>query len=173
MQRFNMHVQLPVASPYRLDLTAEALRRLAANVVDIIDDDGAYYRYLTLGAKKSLVRVSQHDERTLDVKASGKNDAWVVPIVARMLGTQVNLRAWYARSAKIPWLAYLARELRGVKPPRYSSLWEACSHAIVFQQISIHAAGSIMRRVVEAIGEPHRNGTCIAFPTPEALLESP
>ncbi len=173
MNRFNMRAQLPVAPPYRLDLTVDALRRLAANVVDIVAPDGSYSRFLNDGARRSLVRVTQADATTLSVQASGKNDAWVLPIVARMLGTQANLGAWYRRSATIPWLAYFAKELRGLKPPRYASLWEACAHAIVFQQISIHAAASIMRRVVELLGEVHPGGDCIAFPTPDALLAAP
>ncbi|HEV7180018.1 MAG TPA: hypothetical protein VGN11_09105 [Candidatus Baltobacteraceae bacterium] len=168
-----MRIELPVTPPYRLDLTADALRRLAANVVDIVDGEGAYYRYFDTGKHRSLVRVTQSGERTLHVEATSANDAWVVPIVARMLGADVDLRSWYARSAKIPWLAYLARELRGLKPPRYPSLWEACAHAIVFQQISIHAAASIMRRMVEQFGRPAPDFPAIAFPTPQALLAAP
>jgi DNA-3-methyladenine glycosylase II len=70
------------------------------------------------------------------------------------------------------WLASLAAELRGLKPPRYPTLWEACAHAILFQQISIHAAASIMRRVVEELGErATADGVrCIAFPPAERWL---
>ncbi|MDQ2866307.1 MAG: hypothetical protein M3R51_08780 [Candidatus Eremiobacteraeota bacterium] len=172
MNRFNMRAQLPVLPPYRLDFTADALRRLAANVVDIVDSDGAYYRYLADGKRRSLVRAVQIDETTLEIQASEKNDDWVLPIVSRMLGTQADLQSWYRRSASIPWLAYLASELRGLKPPQYASLWEACAHAIVFQQISIHAAASIMRRLVERTGAPF-DDFCIAFPQPHALLDAP
>lgn len=171
--RFNMRAELPVAPPFRLDLTVDALRRLAANVVDIVGEDGAFYRYFDLHGKRTVVRVTQQDERTLLVQASGKRDEWVLPIVEKMLGTRAGLTEWYERSAKIPWLAFLARELRGVKPPRYASLWEACAHAIVFQQISIHAAGAIMRRTVETAGAPANGLAAFAFPTPEALLRTP
>ena len=172
MKRFNMRAELPVVRPYRLDITVDALRRLAANVVDIVGEDGAYYRYIDQGSKKSLVHVVQRDAATLEVQASGKNDAWVLPIVAKMIGTGVHLDEWQKRSAEIPWLANLAKELRGVKPPRYATLWEACAHSIVFQQISIHAAGAIMRRTVEVIGVPSKQMAAIAFPTPEALLDA-
>ena len=166
-----MRVQLPVVAPYRLDLTADALRRLAANVVDVVDA-GAYYRYLCVGSRRTLVRVAQRDERTLDVQASKASDTWAVPIVERMLGTRVDLTSWYECSAQLPWLAHLAREFRGAKPPRYASLWEACAHAIVFQQISIHAAASIMRRVVDAFGDPCPDFPCVAFPAPRAILDA-
>jgi DNA-3-methyladenine glycosylase II len=64
------------------------------------------------------------------------------------------------------------RAFRGLKPPRYASLWEACVHAIVFQQISIHAASSIMRRLIAAIGTPVSvAGVALTpFPSPSALL---
>ncbi len=171
--RFNMRAELPVAPPFRLDLTVDALRRLAANVVDIVAQDGAYHRYFDVRGKRTLVRVTQQDERTLLVQASQKRDDWVVPIVEKMLGARVDLADWYERSAKIPWLALLAHEVRGVKPPRYASLWEACAHAIVFQQISIHAAGAIMRRTIETVGAPAKGLGAFAFPTPEAVLQTP
>ena len=170
MTRFNMRAQLPVVTPYRFDLTAEALRRLAANVVDVVDAGGAYHRYIVRGGQRTLVRVTQHDERTLDVQASESDAGWVLPILERMFGTRADPRSWYRRTAKIPWLRALARELRGLKPPRYPSLWEACAHSIVFQQISIHAAASIMRRFVEALGERCPQYDCIAFPEPHSVL---
>jgi DNA-3-methyladenine glycosylase II len=40
-----------------------------------------------------------------------------------------------------------------VKPPCYPTLWEACVNAIVFQQLSIHAASAIMRRLIVALGQ--------------------
>ncbi len=173
MKRFNVQAELPVAQPYRLDLTADALRRLAANVVDVVDGDGAYFRLLDNGKRRSLVRVTQRDEATLEIQASGKDDLWVLPTIQRMLGTAIDLSQWYRNAATIPWLAYLSKELRGLKPPRYSSLWEACAHSIVFQQISIHAAASIMRRMVEAIGARSRGMDIVAFPRAEALLKAP
>jgi len=95
--------------------------------------------------------------------------------VARMLGTQVDLDAWYARSRRVEWLAPLAAALRGLKPPRYPSLWEACAHAILFQQISIHAAASIMRRAVERLGTSATvDGIrCVAFPPAQCWLDAP
>ena len=91
-----------------------------------------------------------------------------------MLGAEFDIRPWERRASEIPWLSRIARECRGVHPPRYSSLFEACSHAIVFQQISIHAAGAIMRRVVESIGDEvaHDGVRYFAFPTTEQVLSA-
>ena len=169
---FNFECEVPVVPPYRLDLTADALRRLAANVVDVVSDDGTYARVLAHGKVRNAVSVRQAGERALTVRVSGAAPERIVPQVERMLGTRVDLTDWYARAAQIPWLGRLARQLRGLRPPRYPSLWEALAHAIVFQQISIHAAAAIMQRVVIELSPPRRAeaGALHEFPDATALL---
>lgn len=167
---FNKRIVVPVRTPFRLDLTANALRRLAANVVDVVDG-AAYYRALHDERGTLVVAIRQHDAESIEIRSTG-DAARVVPVVARMLGTQADLTPWYERSKRIAWLHRLAMDFKGVKPPRYATLWEACAHAIVFQQISIHAAGSIMRRAIEALASPvTADGVrCIPFPPPERWL---
>ncbi len=170
--RFTTREILPVVQPYRLDLTVDALRRLASNAVDVVGEDGAYYRALSVDGEPEIVRVVQLDDARIEVQASGSRARNASAIVRRMLGVDVDLTDWLARSAKIPWLARIASDCRGVKPPRYATLWEAATHAIVFQQISIHAASAIMGRVVAALGEglDVAGTTLHAFPTPAAML---
>jgi len=172
VKRFGASLLLPVRPPFRLDLTADALRRLASNVVDVVDEQGTYFRALSDAAGTELVRVRAYDAQMLEVRATGRRPERWLPAVARMLGTEVDLTQWYARTKGDPWLARLARLLRGVKPPRYPTLWEACAHAIVFQQISIHAAAAIMRRAVEALGQRLEvpGVACVAFPGPQRWL---
>jgi len=159
---------LPVRSPFRLDLTAAVLQRLAANVVDVIDEHGTYYRAFD----DTVVAVSQTGAETIEATSKGGGAKQWLPTVAKMLGTQVDLTQWYERSARITWLHRLADAFKGVKPPRYATLWEACAHAIVFQQISIYAAGSIMRRTIEGLAAPVTAGKvrCTPFPPPERWL---
>jgi DNA-3-methyladenine glycosylase II len=153
----------------------EALRRLASNAVDVLTDDGTFYRALHDAAGTSLVAVRAHSASDIEVRATGRNAERWWPVVARMLGTQADLSEWRKRSARVPWLKRLSRTLDGVKPPRYPSAFEACCHAIVFQQISIHAAASIMRRMVELLGEPCETGglRAVPFPSPERVLAEP
>ena len=162
-------------APYRLDLTVDALRRLASNVVDVVAPDGTFYRALQDGDRVEVVTVRARDEGSIEVRATGRAAASRLTVVARMLGTQVDLEAWYARSRRIGWLAPLAAALRGLKPPRYPTLWEACAHAILFQQISIHAAASIMQRAVELLGTSVTIDAirCVAFPPAQRWLEAP
>jgi DNA-3-methyladenine glycosylase II len=172
---FNARVLLPVRAPFRLDLTAEALRRLASNSVDVLGDDGTYYRALRDEAGTTLVAVREHSGDAIEVRATGRNAERWWPVVARMLGTQADLSQWRKRSARVPWLKRLTRALEGIKPPRYPSAFEACSHAIVFQQISIHAAAAIMRRMVELLSDPFETGgvRAVPFPSPKRVLAEP
>lgn len=172
---FKKVIRVPVAPPYRLDLTADALRRLAANVVDVLDSDGTYYRAMHARDGAALVVVRQRGDAELEIQTTAKQPATIVASVERMLGTRADLGDWRRRAATIEWLAPLAAALDGVRPPRYETLWEACAHAVVFQQISIHAAAAIMRRLVVSLGEPvvTQGRTCVAFPTPAALQRAP
>jgi DNA-3-methyladenine glycosylase II len=172
--KFTADELLSVRTPFRLDLTADALRRLASNEVDVVTGDGAYQRAFAGEGNAAVLRVTQSQAGTLRVQAAGMPAERAVALCARMLGAQVDLREWKRVAATVPWVERLARALVGLKPPRYPTLWEACAHAIVFQQISIVAAAAIMRRVVSALSAPVTLGavTLRAFPAPSALLRA-
>jgi DNA-3-methyladenine glycosylase II len=65
--------------------------------------------------------------------------------------------------------------MRGVRPPRYPTVWEACVNAIVFQQISLHAASAIMGRLTQGLSEPVERGgvRLYRFPSAEQFLSAP
>lgn len=168
MRRFGAPQLLPVRAPFRLDLTVDALRRLASNAVDVVGTDGTYYRALQDAQGSALLAIRQQGARAVEVRVTGRNaDRWL-PSVARMLGAGVDLKEWYARSRLVAWLAPVTLALKGLKPPRYPTLWEACAHAVLFQQISIHAAAAIMRRCVELLGETVTAGAVGATVFPPA-----
>lgn len=156
-------------------MTARALQRLSANVVDVVTEDGTYFRALTAGARTAIICVRQTAAPSLEVEIFGSGGSQLLASVARMLGTDVDLRSWERRVKAIPWLERLSRANRGLRPPRYPTLWEALAHAIVFQQISIHAAAAIMRRVVVRFSFPrsHRGIELYPFPVPEAIAGAP
>jgi DNA-3-methyladenine glycosylase II len=68
----------------------------------------------------------------------------------------------------------LAVRMRGVKPPRYPTLWEACVNVIVFQQISLHAASTIMERLTLALGRSVESTGVRpwVFPGAESVLDA-
>jgi DNA-3-methyladenine glycosylase II len=161
--------------PYRLDLTAVVLRRLSTNVVDVFD--GAVYRRV-LGdpGEPLLLSVEQRAPDALAVRLEGPGAGAVDPaaLVRRSLGTDVDLHAFYAGAATIPWLHAIATAATGVKPPRYPSMWEAVCNAVVYQQVSIHAAAAILRRVIERYASPvDVNGVRLfSFPAPRVLIDA-
>jgi len=150
-----------VPEPFRLDLTANVLRRLSTNVVDRYHD-GHFQRLLGSAEAPALLDVEQIAPDRLTVRIEGPFDGDAEALVRRMLGVDVELGPFYAASSATPWLADLVNRARGVKPPRYPTFWEAIVNAVVFQQISIHAASAILRRVIEAL-TPSCTGDGLAF----------
>jgi DNA-3-methyladenine glycosylase II len=161
--------QVPVREPYRLDLTAVVMRRLSTNVVDVFDGT-AYRRLLGDPNEPVLLSVEQHAPGMLTARLEGPNakafDA--AAVVRRALGADVDLTPFYAGAARVPWLHAIATGARGVKPPRYPSLWETVVNAVVYQQVSIHAAGAILRRVIERYSVAHEAVGVRLYPFPSA-----
>jgi DNA-3-methyladenine glycosylase II len=126
------------------------MRRLSTNVVDVFEA-GTYRRLLGDPDAPTLLAVEQPAPETLAVRLEGPDAATFDPaaLVRRLLGTEVDLSPFYRGVARVPWLHRIAAGARGVRPPRYPSLWETICNAIVYQQISIHAAGAILRRTIE------------------------
>lgn len=162
----------PIA-PYRLDLTAQALRRVSSNVVDVFTPEGTYLRALRGNGCVNVIEVHQTGE-LLAVQITGRGASAHLETVRTLLGTDIDLRRWYRRVSRFPWLAALARQLRGVKPPRYPDLWEALCNGIVFQQLSIAAASTIMRRLVERFSDSleHRGVPLRVFPHPDTIVKA-
>jgi DNA-3-methyladenine glycosylase II len=84
------------------------------------------------------------------------------------------LTAFYAAAAQAPEIAPLVAEMRGVKPPRYPTLWEALVNALVFQQVSLHAALAVLRRVITRFSPvvAFDRHLLAPFPSPAAILTS-
>ncbi|MBD5634189.1 MAG: DNA-3-methyladenine glycosylase 2 family protein, partial [Candidatus Eremiobacteraeota bacterium] len=83
-----------------------------------------------------------------------------------------NARRFERAAEAIPWLRDLVRATRGVRAPRYATLWEACVNAIVFQAVSLFAATAVLGRTIAALSTPRTYGgaTVYPFPSPETLL---
>ena len=175
-ERVMRKYELAVVPPYRLDLTVSALRRLSTNIVDLFTPEGVYMRALAVADALVVVRVRQAAKAhalSVAIEGDARNDAAVLRLVGRMLGADVDLGKFYRRVASVPWLAPLVKRMRGVKPPRYPSLWEACVNAVVFQQISVHAASTVMHRLTMSLGRSLQADDVpiplYLFPDPESV----
>jgi DNA-3-methyladenine glycosylase II len=168
------YYECPVAVPYRLDLTVSALRRLSTNVVDVLTPDGHYVRALAGSREPVVARVTQTGPGALAVALEGdeRDHDRALALVRRMLGVDRDLTHFDHAAARIPWLKPLAARMRGVRPPRYATLWEAFVNVVVFQQISLAAASAIMERLIVALGRPieSQGARSYLFPAVESVL---
>jgi DNA-3-methyladenine glycosylase II len=167
-------VEIPVAMPYRLDLTVSVLRRLSTNLVDVLTPDGQYVRAIGDELRTTVVRVTQEHPYALVVEIEGVagEHAHVLALVRRILGVDRELTHFDRAAAHLEWLRPLALRMRGVKPPRYPTLWEAFVNAVAFQQVSLQAASAIVRRLITELSQPIKSDgtTLYTFPTAEQLL---
>lgn len=152
--------ELAPVPPFRLDLTAWALRRRAHNALDRWDG-AAYRRALRLGSRPVEVVVRQVapvDRPRLEVALTGEGVGpedvpAAAAAVATLLGTDRDLSGWYAIAAAHPASAGPAERLRGLKPPRFPTAYEALMNAIFCQQITLDFGLSIVNAWLERYGE--------------------
>ncbi|HEU6453073.1 MAG TPA: hypothetical protein VFT57_16765 [Gemmatimonadaceae bacterium] len=150
---------IPVVPPFRLDLTVSALRRLPTNPIDVITPDGRYLHAMPAVHHPAIVHVRQSGaaelEVTIDADPLDENDhPRIISVIARSLGVDRDLTEFYGAASALPWLHPLAIQFRGLKPPRYRTLWEALVNAVVYQQVSLHAASAVVKRIIQAFGTP-------------------
>lgn len=169
---------IDVAPPFRLDLSVWALRRRAVNAVDRWDGT-AYRRALTLAdtpVELSVTRASGADAPRLAVALTGSGftprlEERVRASIERTLGLRVDLSDFYRMAAADSLLGPLVARFRGVKPPRFPTVFEGMLNAIACQQLSLEAGLSVLNRLVATYGEAvSTDGTSInAFPSPTDL----
>ena len=158
--------------PFRLDLTAWALRRRAQNAIDRWDGR-TYRRALLIERHPVAVAVTQagtRDTPRLDVVITGRAlppdiHKQASEALTRLLGLEMDLSGFYARAAGDRILAPLAARYRGLKPPRFPTLFECLLNAVACQQLSLAAGLTMLSRLAEASGP--LVGTLHAFPDPE------
>ncbi len=146
--------------PFRLDMTVWALRRRAHNIVDRFDA-GVWRRILMIGRSPVAVAVRQtrrgsRPEIEVLVRAARPQavKAEVAAIVTRMLGLERDLSDFYRLVRGDARIRELADRLRGMKPVRYATVFEAFANAVVCQLVSLSAGMHVLNRLTEACGIP-------------------
>lgn len=161
--------------PFRLDLTAWALRRRAHNRVDRWDGH-RYRRALAVGTTVAEVEVTQtgplEAPRLAVSIEAGRGARQLEPAVTaalqRLLGLDIDLDAFHAFAAGDPRLAPLARRFHGLKPPRFTTPFEALINAIACQQLSLDVGILLLNRLALRFGARAAAGAR-AFPVPADL----
>jgi DNA-3-methyladenine glycosylase II len=92
-------------------------------------------------------------------------------VLERLLGLKTDLAGFYRLALKDPKLKTLAVSFRGMKPPRYPSVFEGLVNAITCQQFTLTAGIRLLSRLVVNYGVSFKgpNIYFYAFPRPEDL----
>jgi DNA-3-methyladenine glycosylase II len=164
--------------PFRLDLTAWAIRRRTGNQMDVWDGT-TYQRVLAIQGKPALTSVTQRgpiDAPRLEVVALGEHmsvraEEAVVLALERLLGLRIDLSAFYELASKQPRIRELASRFRGLKPPRFPTVWEGIVNGIACQQLSLTVGILLLNRLSAACGMAFEtpDGARYSFPKPEDL----
>ena len=160
--------------PFRLDLTVWALRRRARNRIDRWDGV-TYRRAVVMGGRPIELAVTQTGPRAapeLIVEATPgplerDEETRVRSIVDRLLGLPIDLDDWYLTATRDARLRLIADKFRGLKPPRFPTLFEAMVNAIACQQLSLEAGLEVLNRLaaVAAAGVGATPHGYYAFPS--------
>jgi DNA-3-methyladenine glycosylase II len=165
--------------PFRLDLTVWALRRRPKNEIDTWDGD-AYRRVVVIGDRPVLLEVSQTPRgKSLQVRANGDritaaDRLRITGILEHLLGLRIDLTEFYAFATKHPKLNELVLRFKGLKPPRFASVFEGLVNGIACQQLSLEAGLTLLNHLSRRFGLSYRknSGVLHAFPRPEEIASA-
>jgi DNA-3-methyladenine glycosylase II len=165
--------------PFRLDLTVWTLRRRPDNAVDHWDGQ-TYRRVLALPAGPVAVAVTQvgpPEAPRLRVAVEGQSlrspgRGILVSALERLLGLRSDLMPFYWFAARQGRLGQLARRFRGMKPPRFATVFECVVNAIACQQVTLTLGIRLLNRLTAHYGPALQEGgdAAHAFPCPDDLV---
>ena len=164
--------------PFRLDLTAWTLRRRPDNAIDRWD--GATYRRVLTSAggpvEVAVVQTGPPETPRLRVTVHGAPlgsdlKQAVTAALERLLGLRIDLAEFYRLASRDAELGSLAERFRGMKPPRFPSVFEGVVNSIACQQVTLTLGIRLLNRLAENYGPvvAGEEGPTHAFPRPEDL----
>ena len=166
--------------PFRLDLTVWALRRRRENIMDKWGGT-TYRRVLILDGKSveiAVVQKGEPDEPVLSITATGMQlssgtSSALTALLERMLGIKLDVSGFYRLAQNDSQLEYLASQFRGLKPPRFPTLFEALVNGIACQQVSLTQGIRLLNKLATTCGKTveEQDTIAYAFPQPEDIVE--
>ncbi|MGH2680697.1 MAG: DNA-3-methyladenine glycosylase family protein [Actinomycetota bacterium] len=164
--------------PFRLDLSVWALRRRPGNTIDLWDGT-SYRRALALTdapVELSVTRAAGREAPSLAVALTGRRigrpvERDVASSIERTLGLRVDLSSFYRMAEGDALIGRLAARYRGLKPPRFPTVFECLLNAVACQQLSLESGLSLLNRLAAAHGPAvSEDRTSLhAFPRPQDL----
>lgn len=173
-----LHIE--VKPPFRLDLTVWALRRRPMNQIDRWDGT-TYHRAIFVGDAPVELRVTQVgdvERPRLQVAVAGlasrDSQNILYQVLNRVLGLDIDLAPFYEIAAHDARLNDLAIRFRGMRPPRFPTIFEALLNGVSCQQLSLEAGLTLLNRLVATHGQAPqpRLGAENAFPQPADLART-
>jgi DNA-3-methyladenine glycosylase II len=159
--------------PFRLDFTVWALRRRPRNDIDRWDGT-TYRRIVIIGRRATELAIRQSGSSasprvivtTTPPLRTPTERRHVRSIVDRLLGLHVNLSEWYRVAHRDRRLAELADRFRGLKPPRFPTVFEALVNGFACQQLSLVVGLELLNRLAAVcdVGRRLGEGAQYAFP---------
>lgn len=167
--------------PFDFDSTARFFRFTEAEIVDTFEAR-CYARALHVGGKLYVVNVRSIGtpaRPALSVAvapargAAAETGEQVVRVVRRMFSVDHDLKLFRARVEGDALMGRLEAAHRGLRLPRWPTLFEALASSILLQQIATPVAWTFRRRFVERFGATvkHAGKTFYAFPPAERLAQ--
>lgn len=168
-------VELPALAPFDLLQTVAALRRRPTQQAEALID-GEYRRIISLDGRERLIGVRQYAPdrvtiRALDAPLAPAERETVASVIERMLGLDVDMTPLHAALAFDERLTHLARQIAGMKPPRFDTLWHTFLCIVPFQQVSVDAGTSMLNRMIVRFGShiEHHGHLYHGFPSAQSV----
>ena len=117
----------------------------------------------------SVTQVAGPDAPRLSVAARGQTDRQRAEVLARsalnrLVGLTVDLSPFAAMAAPDPLLGPLAARMRGLRPPRFPTVFEALVNGVACQQLSLAVGIQLLNRLAADRGQ----GDCPTVQTARA-----
>jgi DNA-3-methyladenine glycosylase II len=153
-------IRLATAAPFHLEATVRVLQRRPANAVEIWEEGRWLHAFTTT---EGLAVAAVDNRGSIDAPdvylsiLAGTSSADVrrslQQTVRTMLGLDVDPVPLRAATERLPGLRPTVRALRGMRPPRFGSLFDVFANVVPFQQLSLDAGTAIVGRLIERFGE--------------------
>jgi DNA-3-methyladenine glycosylase II len=144
-------------------------------------DGQVYRRVLVVKGKPIAVAVTQTAAPAasqLSVEVTGprlpsETRLLVAGALERLLGLQVDLTDFYTLAAGDPNLASMAERFRGLKPPRFPTMFETLVNAIACQQVTLTLGIRLLNSLADTCGPmvDTDHGPVHACPQPGAIAQ--
>jgi DNA-3-methyladenine glycosylase II len=126
----------------------------------------------------SVIQVGSIDSPRLRVDVAGSTSSashkLLYQILNRVLGLDIDLAPFYAIAARDSRLNDLAVRFRGMRPPRFPTVFEALVNGVACQKFSLEAGLTLLNRLVATYGRAPESPLAAgkAFPQPCGLARA-